>query len=59
MIKGPPRVKRSQMLVALPERGTRREAVAARDRDMAEREGRGVPRIATGKCMDAEWLSLM
>ena len=58
MINGPPRVKRSHTLVALPARGRRREAVAARDRDIAEREGRGVPRMATGTCMDAEWVSL-
>ena len=38
----------SQMLEGAPHRGRRSEAEAARERDMAAREGSGVPRIATG-----------
>lgn len=57
MIRGPPSVKRSQMLVELPQRGTRRDAVPAMDSDMAAREGIGVPNKDTRMCLDAVWVN--
>ena len=58
MMRGPPSVKRSQMLVELPHRGRRSDAVPATDNDMAAREGMGVPSKETRMCLEAEWDSL-
>ena len=58
MMRGPPSVKRSHMLVELAQRGRRRDAVPARDKDMEAREGMGVPSNDTRMCLEAVWDSL-